>query len=177
MNEDTHENFVSSRKSSGNMSDIRHTATKTMLKSEENARSFVGRTVVQLGTGTPKEACAAFEWMTAHDVHYPGGAVRYPGLNMAAASALDLALLTIRYGRFMAIIHAANVCKSEGVSIDDFISLFPDEPITQGYAKVIHEEGFHECTATLQVRGAALQRIQRQGVDANMRPCRGAVPT
>ena len=68
----------------------------------------------------------------------------------------------------MAIIHAANLCKSEDVGIDDFISLFPDEPDTQHYAKVIHEETFHECTATLQVWGAALQRIQQQGVDSNI---------
>ncbi len=96
------------------------------------------------------------------------GALRYLGPNVAAASALDLAWLTTRYGRFMAIIHAANICKSEGVSIDDFASLFPNEPTIQSYAKVIHEESFHECTATLQVWGAALQRIQQQGVDANI---------
>ncbi len=68
----------------------------------------------------------------------------------------------------MAIIHAASLCKSEDFGIDDFVSLFPDEPGIQGYAKVIHEESFHECTATLQVWAAALQRIQQQGVDANI---------
>ncbi len=97
-----------------------------------------------------------------------GGTVRYLGPNVGAASALDLAWLTTCYGRFMAIIHAANLCKSEDVGIDDFISLFPDNPDIQHYAKVIHEESFHECTATLQVWGAALQRIQQQGVDANI---------
>jgi 3-hydroxyisobutyrate dehydrogenase-like beta-hydroxyacid dehydrogenase len=97
-----------------------------------------------------------------------GGAVSYLGSNVGAASALDLAWLTTCYGRFMAIIHAANLCKSEDVGIDDFISLFPDKPDIQHYAKVIHEETFHECTATLQVWGAALQRIQQQGVDANI---------
>ena len=97
-----------------------------------------------------------------------GGTVSYLGSNVGAASALDLAWLTTCYGRFMAIIHAANLCKPEDVGIDDFISLFPDEPNAQHYAKVIHEETFHECSATLQVWGAALQRIQQQGVDANI---------
>ncbi len=97
-----------------------------------------------------------------------GGTVRYLGPNTGAASALDLAWLTTCYGRFMAIIHAANLCKSEDVDIDEFVSLFPDNPDNRGYAKVIHEESFHECTATLQVWGAALQRIQQQGVDANI---------
>ena len=104
----------------------------------------------------------------SHLLECLGGAVRYLGPNVGAASALDLAWLTTCYGRFMAIIHAANLCKSEDVGIDDFISLFPDEPDIQHYAKVIHEETFHECTATLQVWGAALQRIQQQGVDANI---------
>lgn len=97
-----------------------------------------------------------------------GGTVRYLGANTGAASALDLAWLTTCYGRFMAIIHAANLCKSEDVGIDEFVSLFPDNPDIRGYAKVIHDESFHECTATLQVWGAALQRIQQQGVDANI---------
>ena len=182
-----------------------YAVTNTMLRSDENAPLLAGRTVVQLSTGTPKEACEASEWMTARDVTYLdgailggpdgigtdeaqillsgdvaaheraghlleclGGAVRYLGPNVAAASALDLAWLTTRCGRFMTIIHAANICKSESVSIDDFISLFPDEPTIQSYAKVIHEESFHECTATLQVWGAALHRIQQQGVDANI---------
>jgi 3-hydroxyisobutyrate dehydrogenase-like beta-hydroxyacid dehydrogenase len=52
--------------------------------------------------------------------------------------------------------------------IDDFISLFPDEPFIQSYAEIIHKESFQECTATLQVWGAALQRIQQQGVDADI---------
>ncbi len=97
-----------------------------------------------------------------------GGTVRYLGTKVGAASALDLAYLTTCYGRFMAIIHAASLCKSEDVGVDDFISLFPDNPDIRHYAKVIHEESFHECTATLRVWGAALQRIQQQGVDANI---------
>ncbi len=96
------------------------------------------------------------------------GSVRYLGTNAAAASALDLAWLTISYGQFMANIHAANLCKSEDVGMDDFISLFPDQPDIQHYAKVIRDESYQKCTATLQVWGAALRRIQQQGVDAGI---------
>jgi len=182
-----------------------YAVTDTMLQSDDILPLLAGRTVVQLSTGTPKEAREASEWMTARDVAYLdgailcsptsiatgdaqillsgdaaayrragkllqclGGAVRYLGTNIGAASALDLAWLTTCYGRFMAVIHAASLCKSEDVGIDEFVSLFPEEPDIQGYAKVIHEESFHECTATLQVWGAALQRIQQQGVDANI---------
>ena len=182
-----------------------YAATNTMLQSDDIVPLLTGRTVVQLSTGTPKEAREAADWMTARDVTYLdgailagpnsigtddaqillsgdetayeragnlleclGGTVRYLGTNVRAASALDLAWLTTCYGRFIAIIHAASLCKSEDVGVDDFISLFPDNPDIQHYAKVIHEGSFHECTATLQVWGAALQRIQQQGGDANI---------
>jgi 3-hydroxyisobutyrate dehydrogenase-like beta-hydroxyacid dehydrogenase len=182
-----------------------YAVTNSMLQSDEIASLLTGRTVVQLSTGTPREALESGEWMEAHDVSYLdgailagpgdigtddaqillsgneaayqrvgnlldclGGVVRYLGTNVRAASALDLAWLSTGYGRFMAIIHAASLCKSEGVGLDEFISLFPDKPDIQHYAKVIHDESFHECTATLQVWATALQRIQQQGVDAHI---------
>ncbi|MHA1527930.1 MAG: NAD(P)-dependent oxidoreductase [Alphaproteobacteria bacterium] len=182
-----------------------YAVTNTMLRSDDIVPLLAGRTVVQLSTGTPKEAREASEWMIARGVAYLdgailagpksigtddaqillsgeeaaheragrllqclGGTVRYLGANVGAASVLDLAWLTTDYGRFIAIIHAASLCKSEGIGMDDFISLFPDNPDVRHSARVIHEERFHECTATLQVWGAALRRIQQQGVDAGI---------
>ena len=182
-----------------------YVATKNLFGTEDVVPHLSGRTLIQLSTGTPKEAREASEWMTARNVAYLdgailcspeaigtdeaqillsgdeaaygragnlleclGGVVRYLGTDIRAASALDLAWLCTCYGRFMAIIHAASMCKSEGVGIGDFISLFPDQPDIRRYAKVIHEERFQERTATLQVWGAALQRIQQQGVDADI---------
>ena len=182
-----------------------YVATKELLGTGDVVPHLSGRTLIQLSTGTPKEAREASEWMIARDVAYLdgailcspdsigtddaqillsgdeaayeragnlleclGGAVRYLGTNVRAASALDLAWLCTCYGRFMAIIHAASMCESEGVGVDDFISLFPGNPDIQRYATVIHEKSFHECTATLRVWDAALQRIQQQGVDADI---------
>ena len=182
-----------------------YAVTDTLLQSDEIRPLLSGRTVVQLSTGTPKEAREASEWLGAQGVAYLdgailagpggigtddaqillsgdeaaqeraghllaclGGTVRYLGTNVAAASALDLAWLSTCYGRFMAIIHAANLCRSEDVGVDDFISLFPDEPTIQHCAQVIHDGSFQDCTATLQVWGAALERIQQQGVDAKI---------
>lgn len=96
------------------------------------------------------------------------GNLRYVGPNVRAASALDLAWLTTCYSRFVGIIHAANMCRSEGVGLDEFIALFPGQPDIQDYAQVIHSERFDECTATLEVWGAALQRIQQQAIDAKI---------
>ncbi len=182
-----------------------YAVTKALLQADDTLPLLAGRTVVQLSTGTPKEAREAADWMIALDVAYLdgailcgpsdigtkdaqillsgdeaahrragpmleclGGAVRYLGANTGAASALDLAWLTTCYGRFMAIIHAANLCRSEDVGVDEFISLFPDKPDIQHYARVIHEESFRDCTATLQVWGAALEGIQQQGADAKI---------
>jgi 3-hydroxyisobutyrate dehydrogenase-like beta-hydroxyacid dehydrogenase len=181
-----------------------YAATDAILRSGKIAPLLDGRTLVQLSTGTPKEAREAADWMRARGVAYLDGAIlggphhigtgeveillsgdeaayaragalmecfgplRYLGTNARAASALDLAWLTTRYGSFMAIIHAANMCRSEDVGLDRFISLFPNDPTIQTYATVIHEGRFHEATATLQVWSAALKRIQRQGVDAGI---------
>jgi 3-hydroxyisobutyrate dehydrogenase-like beta-hydroxyacid dehydrogenase len=182
-----------------------YAATNAMLQADEIAPLLAGRTVVQLSTGTPKEARTLAAWMSARQVAYLdgailcgphhigtdeaqmllsgetaahdraglllaslGGRVRYLGDNVGAASALDLAWLTTCFGRFMAIVHAANLCKSEKAGLDDFIALFSDRPDIQIYAQVIRDESYDECTATLQVWGAALERIRQQGVDAGI---------
>jgi 3-hydroxyisobutyrate dehydrogenase-like beta-hydroxyacid dehydrogenase len=182
-----------------------YTVTNALLRTEGVASLLAGRTIVQLSTGTPKEADELSAWMAARHAAYLDGAIlagpeeigtanaqillsgeraaydragslldclagslRYLGTNVRAASALDLAWLTTCYSRFVGIIHAANMCRSEGVGLDEFIALFPDQPDIQDYAQVIHSEQFHECTATLEVWGAALKRIQQQAVDSNI---------
>ncbi len=182
-----------------------YAATESLLGSGEIPTLLAKRTVVQLSTGTPKEAREASEWMKAHDVSYLdgailcgpddigtdaaqlllsgeraayersaaltaclGGEIRYLGTHVGDASALDLAWLTTRYGRFMAVVHAANLCRSEGASLKDFIALFPDDPVLQRYIQVIEDGTYHECTATLRVWGAALERIRQQGKDAGI---------
>ena len=52
-----------------------YTVTMAMLKSDEVTPLLAGRTVVQLSTGTPREARESAEWMKAHDVSYLDGAI------------------------------------------------------------------------------------------------------
>ncbi len=52
-----------------------YAVTDTMLQSEGILPLLSGRTVVQLSTGTPKEARAASEWMVARDGAYLDGAI------------------------------------------------------------------------------------------------------
>lgn len=96
------------------------------------------------------------------------GTVRYLGTNVRAASTLDLAWLTTRYTNFLAAIHGANICLSEDIGVDEFITLVGDNPTLQFYAQEIHNNRFDEYTASLQVWGEALEHIQQQGIDANI---------
>lgn len=182
-----------------------YAATKAML--EPVAALLAGRVVVQLSTGTPKEAQELQAWVQAQGGTYLDGAilcgpeqiggpgseillagdaaaeaaagrllaclgeaVRYLGPTVGAASALDLAWLTMWYGQFVAAAHAARMCQSEGASLDDFIALFPKDPNLQRHLRVIRDDNFGEFTASLAVWGAALGRVQTQAVDAGISP-------
>ena len=168
---------------------------------------LAGRVVVQLSTGTPKEATQMADWLRQHGVRYLDGAilcgphdidadggevllcgdagghaeagamlarlaakVRYLGGNIAAASALDLAWLNIWYGSFVSVAHSAAMCRAEGVDLAEFAALFPDDANIQWQTSLIREERFHEPTATLEVWGNALARVQQQARDAGISP-------
>lgn len=182
-----------------------YSVTDAIVKSDGIPSLLAGRTVVQLSTGTPREARRSAEWMKANDVSYLDGAIlcgppaigtdsaqillsgdetaheragpllaclgakiRYLGTNVSAASTLDLAWLCEAYGEFLAVTHAARLCESEGVGLDEFAALFDDDSYMRRYANVIHSADFGNCTATLRVWRAALQRIQDQGRDAGI---------
>lgn len=97
-----------------------------------------------------------------------GGTVRYLGTNVSTASVLDLAWLCDDFGRFLAVTHAACLCEAEGVGVDEFATLFAEDSPIRRYANVIHSADFGNCTATLRVWRAALQRIQAQSLDARI---------
>lgn len=183
-----------------------YATTRSILDTPDIAASLRGKVIVQLSSGTPKEASDAADWVHAHGASYLDGAilagptnigtsdatillsgdeaahagsiglleclgqetVQYHGPNVRAASALDLAWLMSRYGNFLAAIHAANLCRSEGVDLGGFIALVPDNPGIQNYTKVIQEGRFDDFTASLQVWGEALRHIQKQGTDAGI---------
>lgn len=182
-----------------------YAATNAALREPAIAPLLRGRNVVQLSTGTPREARESAEWTRASGVSYLdgailagpndigtddaiillsgeqathgrvagllqclGGEVRYLGDNVGAASALDLAWLCDSYGRFLAVTHAARICESEGVGVDEFAALFGARSLVRRYASVIHAGSYDQRTATLAVWGAALERIRSQGRDAGI---------
>ena len=96
------------------------------------------------------------------------GNARHLGANPGAASALDLAWLCDAFGHFLAIAQAALICESEGVGVDAFAGLFPDDSMVSRYAGVVHTGDFGQRTATLAVWAEGLERIRMQGRDAGI---------
>ncbi len=173
---------------------------------------LVGRIIVNVTTGTPREAGALSDWVAARGGRYLDGAilcgpteigttggeilvsgdpvawqvaaplltclagkVRNVGAGVGAAAALDFAWLTMSYVQFIGVAHAANICRAEGIDLQEFIDLFPAEPLradidaeTCKLARIIKDADYFQPTATLQVWGEALTRIQMQARDAGI---------
>lgn len=101
------------------------------------------------------------------------GKVRHVGQQVGAASGLDFAWLTMSYVQFIGVAHAANICRAQGIDLQEFIRLFPADPApadadanTLTLARIIKDSDYGHPTATLQVWGAALGHIQEQARDA-----------
>ncbi len=103
------------------------------------------------------------------------GKVRNVGQSVGAAAALDFAWLTMSFVQFIGVAHATNICRAQGIDLQEFINLFPAEPApadtdtyTRELARIIKDGDYDHPTATLQVWGEALSRIQMQARDAGI---------
>jgi 3-hydroxyisobutyrate dehydrogenase-like beta-hydroxyacid dehydrogenase len=103
------------------------------------------------------------------------GKVRNVGQGVGDAAALDFAWLTMSYVQFIGVAHAASICRAQGIDLQAFIDLFPAEPLradtdteTCKLARIIKDAGYGQPTATLQVWGEALARVQMQARDAGI---------
>ncbi len=189
-----------------------YVSTHALLETTGLADHLAGRTIVNLTTGTPREAEELSVWVSAQGARYLDGAilcgpdeigtkmgevlisgdalawqvagplldclagkVRNVGEQVGAAAALDFAWLTMSYVQFIGVTHAANICRAQGIDLQEFIDLFPAEPApadadayTRKLARIIKDADYDHPTATLQVWGEALARIQMQARDAGI---------
>jgi len=189
-----------------------YASTRALLETEGLTDSLAGRTIVNLTTGTPREAETLSVWAGAQGARYLDGAilcgpnaigtktgevlfsgdalawqaagplltclagkVRNVGQGVGAAAALDLAWLTMSYVQFIGVAHAASICRAQGIDLQAFIDLFPAKPApadadayTRKLARIIKDADYDHPTATLQVWGEALARIQMQARDAGI---------
>ena len=97
-----------------------------------------------------------------------GGETRYLGANIRSASVLALASVCEAYGRFMAVTHAACMCDSEGVDLDELARMFPTDSFSQRYINLINSSDYENPSGTLRVWGAAIQRILTHASDAGI---------
>jgi 3-hydroxyisobutyrate dehydrogenase-like beta-hydroxyacid dehydrogenase len=189
-----------------------YVSARALLDSGGVAGRLIGRTVVNLTTGTPREAGELSAWVAAQGARYLDGAilcgpteigsrigdilisgdaqawevagplltclagkVRRVDGGVGAAAALDFAWLTMSDVQFIGVAHAASICRAQGIALQAFIEVFPPEPLradtdseTCELARIIKDADYGQPTATLQVWGEALARIQMQARDAGI---------
>jgi 3-hydroxyisobutyrate dehydrogenase-like beta-hydroxyacid dehydrogenase len=81
---------------------------------------------------------------------------------------LDLAWLSTRFGEFMGMLHASNICQAEGIELQKFISMFSDNERIEHHVGTIRDGTYDQRTATLSVWQASLELLKRQAADAGM---------
>jgi len=93
-----------------------------------------------IGTGTgqilvagPREVyddCAGY-------IDHLGGDIRYLGATIGAAAALDMAIVSRLVTRTVAIVYGVHICESEGVSLEEYASMFPEGDRAHHLARII----------------------------------------
>lgn len=76
--------------------------------------------------------------------------------------------LTHELCNYLAALHGANLCESEGVSVQALADMFPDSYPARRLVLVIDAGDFADPGATLTVWEAALQSVQAQARDAGI---------
>ena len=97
-----------------------------------------------------------------------GGDLRYLGENIAAAAAIDLALLARGLAHRVGGIHAALLCQAEGVDVSVLASMFPGDVALGDIFERIGADRYDDPGATITVWNAALTRIRQQAASAGM---------
>lgn len=117
----------------------------------------IGKTEAQFLVSGPEDIFQDYE----HYLKFLGGDIRYLGTNIGAAAALNLAIIGRFVGNTISIIHGANVCESEGVTLDQYSNMYPEGDRARSLIKSIRTNNFEmdggvsvnvaaDCAASLQ---------------------------
>ena len=71
-----------------------------------------------------------------------GGNLRYLGKNVGAASTLDLGKLICCLSIYVGFAHAARICETESVGLDQFALLFTEKGLGRNLAERIHADNY-----------------------------------
>lgn len=126
----------------------------------------VGNPAAQILVAGPDEAYHKCERL----LQSLGGDLRYLGSNIAAAAALDLAFLSRLMATVCGTIHGVLICETEGVSVDQFATLFPAGDRGRTVAQAISDDNFDVGVlgATAAVSRGALTRLHDQAESAGI---------
>lgn len=99
--------------------------------------------------------------------------VSFLGENVAAASALDCAVLSFFLGSILGALHGARICEAEGLRVDEFGSLLADiAPVVGGDIKhlgaIIQAGTYEHPQASLRTWAGAVGRILQHARDAKI---------
>ena len=156
-----------------------YSATRSILDTDKVRSHLTGKTLVQMGTGTPSEAKENEHWMKSlggkyldvtiqpyperigepesrffisgskavyktvrHFLELFGGDLRYLGENVSAANTLDLGKLIYSLGKYVGFAHAARICETENVSLDQFASIFEEGEPARNLADMVHANNY-----------------------------------
>jgi 3-hydroxyisobutyrate dehydrogenase-like beta-hydroxyacid dehydrogenase len=101
-----------------------------------------------------------------------GGDLRFIGVKVGAANALDLADLAWSLGRYVGFAHGARLCESEGVGLDVYAARFPEGNRIRQLAEIVNTESFKLGSlhpgASIRVWEECIQRLQSQAHDAGI---------
>jgi 3-hydroxyisobutyrate dehydrogenase-like beta-hydroxyacid dehydrogenase len=97
-----------------------------------------------------------------------GGDTRFVGERVGSAASIDFAWLSKLYGALAGAAHGIVICEAEGVDLELYSTVFPDNDGARWMIDVVRKGGFANPGATLTVWNAALQRLCDQARDAGI---------
>ncbi|HIE00170.1 MAG TPA: NAD(P)-dependent oxidoreductase [Thiotrichaceae bacterium] len=110
-----------------------------------------------------------------------GGEAKFVGKAIGSASALDSSVLSVYYGVSLSFLHGVGICESEGISIEQFLSVIV--PILSGpivdtieiCEKMINKGDYTGSEASMTVHKGAIQHIlsvsQEKGINTSYPEC------
>ena len=161
-------------------------ATRAILQSESMAEVLAGRTIVQLSTGTPKEARDLDGWVTIlvsgdettfrrneRLLRTLAGNLTYMGVETGRSSVLFTALLSYLAMHWVGFCQGALVCEAEGVDVASFGSMVGDlAPIlgidSRNMGDLIANERFVNPESTLKTAGTDIGRLVQHAAEAGV---------
>ncbi len=176
-----------------------------LLAAPDAIDKLAGKTLVQLSTGTPREARESAAWAKRQGADYLDGAImcfpveisrpdariliagtqhifercrpclaclagdlRHVGDNIAAAAALDFAILSQYLGRVVGVMHGLLLCEAEQVGSDVFAALWPEGDDTRVLAEIVGSGNLTDRGASIAVWSHAWERIRIQAREAGI---------